>query len=638
MMQFKKIVFLDSQSEREKYTGINSEYKNSYSQEHTLIAMNPSVYSHFKKIGVSVQSTLPYFTNESHTKALEKSKVIIDWLRENAEFTDLGLGIQHAYRHVFVFFMRFAIHNCLWIIEVISNTINMHEPEVICALFSSGKHVSSLYLEPEERYLGYIAKRIAQEKKIKFENFSADTNSKGVQRSSLREYLSAILKFILKYEKFRLWEKRIALDNILTKKRPIFFTSQFYQLDKLANEFQKEHSEERFYFLRGPIVPDVTIPDFLVRLDDGKYAEYIAKQRGLFNALIEAIEKEKTLFSYRDIYFGDIISKKIKDNLSDYVLRLMLWTVKLNHFVDATSPSLFISNGNRSDDVALAEICRQKNIPSVLISHGSHVRPKNNSEIIEWGEHGKMLLSAPFSHLVLQTPVSEGYLEVFPSSKSMIKTGPLIWGKPVDFEESKALFKKMFDGRYNFGGVKVVLHASTPKPNKGLRFCVYETPDEYISALRGLAEAVEKISNTILIIKFRPSFEIGIDDIKTSVPFSDKVILSVEESFTRVLGMTDLLVSFSSTTIEEALQNRIPVLLYGGAGRYQHIPAYGIKPNEGPVERSAVYHVEKAQDLEYAIPSIFRLNIDGRNKDKSLFEQYIYSDDVREGLDVLLKL
>ena len=35
---------------------------------------------------------------------------------------------------------------------------------------------------------------------------------------------------------------------------------------------------------------------------------------------------------------------------------------------------------------------------------------------------------------------------------------------------------------------------------------------------------------------------------------------------------TDLILSFSSTTIEEALVNEIPVILYGGDGRYSHIP------------------------------------------------------------------
>ena len=41
--------------------------------------------------------------------------------------------------------------------------------------------------------------------------------------------------------------------------------------------------------------------------------------------------------------------------------------------------------------------------------------------------------------------------------------------------------------------------------------------------------------------------------------------------FKQTLSKADLLISFSSTTIEEALVNKIPVALYGGKGRYCHI-------------------------------------------------------------------
>ena len=35
---------------------------------------------------------------------------------------------------------------------------------------------------------------------------------------------------------------------------------------------------------------------------------------------------------------------------------------------------------------------------------------------------------------------------------------------------------------------------------------------------------------------------------------------------------SDLLLSYSSTTIEEALQNHVPVLQYDPSGKYEHIP------------------------------------------------------------------
>ena len=92
-----------------------------------------------------------------------------------------------------------------------------------------------------------------------------------------------------------------------------------------------------------------------------------------------------------------------------------------------------------------------------------------------------------------------------------------------------------------------------------------------------------------------------------------------------MLGFTDLLVSFSSTTIEEALQNRVPVLMYGGEGRYQHIAAPSVAPNRA-VEPGAVYSVRKAEHLSDAISKILDRN--GKAPlSEELFRPYVYRPD-----------
>ena len=55
-------------------------------------------------------------------------------------------------------------------------------------------------------------------------------------------------------------------------------------------------------------------------------------------------------------------------------------------------------------------------------------------------------------------------------------------------------------------------------------------------------------------------------------PLPKNVIIENDKTFEDMLKKADLLVSYSSTTIEEALMNNVPVLLYGGNGRYCHIP------------------------------------------------------------------
>jgi hypothetical protein len=307
----------------------------------------------------------------------------------------------------------------------------------------------------------------------------------------------------------------------------------------------------------------------------------------------------------------------------------------LKHCIDVTRPRLIISVGNRADDVVLAEIARNSSINDLLISHGSHVKPKDRAETIEWGEHGRVLLRGPFSHLAMQTPLSEGFLEVFPTSAVIFRTGPLIWGKRIDYTKSDALFDRMFGSKYKKDSVRIIVHAGTPKPNKGIRLWVYETSDEYINAIRELAEAVEKIQNTVLIVKFRPTFHLSEDDMRTLIPFSEKVILSIDEPFLDVLGMSKLLVSYASTTIEEALQNGVPVLLYGGNGRYQHIRGSQISSGS-KIEKSAVYHVKSSGDLSRAIEGICSLGIKGDGVDEALFNGYKYKE--RGSLEDFLKV
>ena len=179
------------------------------------------------------------------------------------------------------------------------------------------------------------------------------------------------------------------------------------------------------------------------------------------------------------------------------------------------------------------------------------------------------------------------------------------------------------------------MHAGTPKLSTSSRFHIYETTDEYVQSLIDLTSAVDLIPNSIFIIRFRPSREINEEVLRSILCFSKNVILNSKGSFLDVLGMSNLLVSFSSTTIEEALQNQIPVLLYGGNGRYQHVPADEIKL-DSYFQRRAVYHVKEARVLEYAISNILNLNID-RNKDRNLFDQYIYPEHDRDSLFDLIK-
>ncbi len=630
----RRIVFLSNAKEADEYLLNNPVIGDG----ELFISMSPSVQAHLKRKGISSENTLIYFTNESHKKALEKSNELVKWLEKSLEFSDLGLGVKSAYKDFFIYWTRFSIHYCIWVTEIATNAIKSHNPYEVCAYFGKNSYIKSFYIGDSENYFGFMVSEAAKSKNIRFINLSGGNSEKRFLNSpSISLHMGDGAKFILNRLRFWFWEKTIIFKRIFTKTRPVFITTNLYQMDKLAERLKKDNPDRPFFMLGGPVVSDFPLDGITIFALTGKYAHFIIDQKRLFGQLVSKIKDEDELFSFNGVSFSRVIANKVNDNITDYIIGMMVWTIKLNSFIKKANPVAFISNANRADDIVIAELCGQVDIPTVLISHGSHVRPKNDYEKIEWGELARAFIRAPFSHLALQSTLSEGFLETFPSKSRLLKTGPLIWGKSVDRQRSRLLFNKMFNGRFASKGLKVVVHAGTSKPTNSLRLHVYETPDEYIQALFELSKAIEEIPGVALVIKFRQFPGISVEDLKTLVPFSSKVILSVNESFLDILGMADLLVSFSSTTIEEALQNRIPVLLYGGNGRYSHVPAYEIEPTH-PVQQSAVYHLKETKNLEYAISKILELNISGNDKDRYLFDQYIYDRNDREPLDSILNI
>ena len=114
-------------------------------------------------------------------------------------------------------------------------------------------------------------------------------------------------------------------------------------------------------------------------------------------------------------------------------------------------------------------------------------------------------------------------------------------------------------------------------------------------------------------------------DLLDLLPKFDRLSVVTEGRFSEVLPIADLLVSFYSATVEEALQNQIPVLLYGGRGRYMHLPATPISSSARP-EESAVYFVAEEKYLKPAIHHI--LDIHGRRPlDRRLLKPHCFERD-----------
>ena len=171
---------------------------------------------------------------------------------------------------------------------------------------------------------------------------------------------------------------------------------------------------------------------------------------------------------------------------------------------------------------------------------------------------------------------------------------------------------------------KVIVHAGTAKGSAGFRFHIFETPDEYLQSIIDVSEAVNNIPNTRLVVAFRPIPEISADTLAYNLAGHKKTLVSIDNPLIDILGFTDLLISFSSTVIEEALQNYTSVILYGGQGRYKHIDCPELSNDMDQELEFPIYHVLDKQYLEPAIEGCLNRGIP-INRRSEIFSPYVFN-------------
>jgi len=270
----------------------------------------------------------------------------------------------------------------------------------------------------------------------------------------------------------------------------------------------------------------------------------------------------------------------------------------------------------------VAEVAKKYKIPVTLVSHGSHPEPDSAIAAFEQHENTHGLLISPLSDItLLQSPHAEAYALKLDCNTGQ-RSRPIQWGintKPTTSSNNK---------------IRYILHAGTYKSWVTPRPWIYETPDEFIRGLTSLILATSKLKNTKLIIRIRPQPDCSRSNLQKLLPKLDHYDIKTSGSFLDDMSKADLLVSWSSTTIEEALHLRKPVLLWGGSNRFFHLPPCRKFPT--PRKRSEVYAPKKVDDLASMIEAILESHVGKPLTDVEL-KKHVWPDNI-SGVDQFIKL
>ncbi len=307
--------------------------------------------------------------------------------------------------------------------------------------------------------------------------------------------------------------------------------------------------------------------------------------------------------SIKDPVVGSIF-KLYEKKIAQTEVHLRTLSQNMSNCIKQFKPKAIISNQIRwHHSAVLGEIAEKYGIENHLISHGSHTLPDTKIASVEQFENAKGLLITELSTTnYFQSPQAAKFAKRYNTKGHHCK--PIMWGYKTKVKSEPS------------NEERIILHAGTYKTLGLPRPWMYETSSEFVEGLIILIRATATIPNSKLVIRIRLAPECSLDSLLKLLPKAEHFCIKTEGTFLDDLSRAQLLVSFSSTTIEEALNARKPVLLWGGTNRYLHLSASQSAPTQS--DRSPVYTPKTTKDLGSMVSSILDVHTDSPLTDEEL--------------------
>jgi len=582
------------------------------SEADAVIAIEVSAQIRLKSIGICAYNTSRFFGKKGHQNVLDASASMLARVRESLLIIDKN-DLSESYHHFFVFYLRLFVHHIIFLLELLEQIRIVFPSSVLVVPYNNRKSYN-LHIANRDRYLGELAEKY-------FTIHSSDYNYFNVTNRPRVRILPLIKQVIYGAGGIVVnWLAQKILYKKAGKYHIVLSLEHSYNMHRVVEDLCQPkdipvylYSEKKDFWamMRGEFIGLFGF-EYGILKKDYIFERNLQQSLNNINGMVN-----QGKFIFQGVNIGPWIGGWINEALYPEMKKLNFQAGRLISMLEKVSPRLTLSQHALGLGGILGEYCLQQKKPALLISHGSHVPPRGKYDSIEWLELGRGLIDAPFPYVALQTPWAEQYIEKTGIRWSKpLRTGPLLFAKKNSNTSSKEKLRSFLF--HENQDKKIILHASTPKSRSSRRFWVYETVDEYIANINSLINAVEKTNDTHLVIRFRPLEDLTLTDLKSLLVDSKCYTIRSDGAFGDFLLASDLLISYSSTTIEEALQNHIPVLQYDFDGKYCHIP--GSQLNDGSKSKIALnscYYVDNEGHLVDTLNWIINnhLNIEDVNID-----------------------
>ena len=263
-------------------------------------------------------------------------------------------------------------------------------------------------------------------------------------------------------------------------------------------------------------------------------------------------------------------------------------------------------------NAALAEGARRANVASVAACHTSVSPWFDAAAEAAKSRRTRQLVGGALADLTLaQSPAADAAARQASPTVRRLAVQPFVWGsQTVDPQPRDA------------SQPRIILHAGNYFEWGSYLPWAYETSHDFVASLQSLVAATARIPDVRLIVRMKSNFgrkgEFDREALTELISPGPHWEIREGGEFAADLARADLVVSAHSTTIEEALRARKPVLLWGCDQRYRHVAACP-RPPDGR-SRGAAYFPSSRDDLTSWIERILAAHVDRPLSDAELAE------------------
>jgi len=625
------IEFIDEYSSFCKFLQKN----NMIIDDFTIVALELKLQAYLEKIGVRFKTTLDYFSNQSHKDIIIESERVMSHINKNFIFTDAN-DLSNCYLTELSHHIRFYLNHMFRIIEILDN-LQVSNKDIEIFGYKKDHFSSTTMICDEDRFSGVLAESFSLQRGVKYTNFNlADTlmrdDTKKIPSNNF--FAKAITRLVIYF---------------LREKKTIIVPRINKGLEGMINVLC-EH-DNSLNFLRidysGHLLPMIifNVKSFILSLFS------LAKHgnRYLVNVAFLGIEEDGRecnnlvrvinlcigndvggLYSYKGIDCFKQLSQKVDTGLKKHMLHMLSQAHSMSYLFGCLINKTVISYYALGIMGIAGELSKKLGIKSLFVSHGVHPIPVDQYHEIELLNLCKGFMLSDYTHMAVSTPVQKKHLEYFKNKQQNIDNGEVMI-KTHMFAD--IINRRRDHVRKNLGISDediVLLHATTTKSRCAERYHVLETQDEFLSSLRDLVDIVNSKKNLKLLIRLHPGFYLDDDELRSLLPFSDKFIIHRDRPFEDALLVADIVISYSSTAIDESLMNKIPVILYDKWDRYNHFKV-GLFEDSDSFDIFPICYINNKnrliKGLAYMCDAVKKIKKEDINVDR-----YSYGKTVEDGL------